>query len=284
MEQTPLSAEQKVAFDRDGYLIIKGALPTAVLERTRQAAQRLYEGGLATTGLNPRGYWEMRNCLPQDEAFLELLDWPATVPLIVQLLNHNIQMITSHLIARPPSPPETARDYVQSGWHRDGGTAAADLGVAQPRMFIKVAYWLTDLSEAGRGAIRLLPGSNKTSVQAPTTGDEERLELRAEAGDAILFENRTLHAVGPNFSDITRLSLFFGYGYRWLRPMDYITQPTQLLQRCDPIRRQLLGDCSDAMGYQIPTPDEVPLKPWLSDLVDTPSAFDEMPGTFSGNR
>lgn len=284
MEHTPLTHEQRQSFDRDGYLVIKGALPPQMVDRTRLAAQRLYEEGLSTTGLNARGYWEMRNCLPADDVFLELLDWPTTVPLIVQLLNHNIQMITSHLIARPPSPAGTGRDYFQSGWHRDGGTASADLGVAQPRMFIKVAYWLTDLTEAGRGAIRVLPASNDTRIQAPTEGDEEHLELRAEPGDAVLFENRTLHAVGANFSDVTRLSLFYGYGYRWLRPMDYITQPRQLLDRCDPIRRQLLGDCTDAMGYQIPTADDVPLKPWLSEHVDTPSTFEEMPGTFSGTR
>ena len=56
------------------------------------------------------------------------------------------------------------------------------------------------------------------------------------------------HAVGPNHSTRVRESLFFGYGYRWLRPMDYVTMPAELLERCDPIRRQLLGDASTQLG------------------------------------
>ena len=284
MEFTPLTADQRLAFDRDGYLVIKGALPPEMVERTRTAADRLYQAGLASTGLNPAGYWYLRNCLPADDVFLELLDWPTTVPLIAQLLNHNIQMITSHLVVRPPCPEGIGHDFFQAGWHRDGGTAFFDLGEAQPRMFIKVAYWLTDLSEPGRGSIRLLRGSNDTSVSAPIDGDEEHLEIRAQPGDAVLFENRTLHAVGPNLSDVTRMSVFFGYGYRWLRPMDYLAQPQDLLDRCDPIRRQLLGDCTDAMGYQIPQADDVPLKPWLADHIGKASTIDELPGRFFGTR
>ena len=33
MEFTPLTADQRLAFDRDGYLVIKGALPPEMVER-----------------------------------------------------------------------------------------------------------------------------------------------------------------------------------------------------------------------------------------------------------
>jgi hypothetical protein len=36
--------------------------------------------------------------------------------------------------------------------------------------------------------------------------------------------------VGPNLSDITRKTIFMGYSYRWLRPLDYVTQPPALLE------------------------------------------------------
>ena len=47
--------------------------------------------------------------------------------------------------------------------------------------------------------------------------------------------------MGPNLSDITRKGLFFGYGFRWLQPMDYIEMPDRLIEKADPIQRQLLG-------------------------------------------
>ena len=286
MEFTVLTQTQRQAFDRDGFLLIPDALPAAMVTRLLEAVDRLHAEGVGRDGLNDRDFWQMRNCLPRDDHFLELLDWPVTVPLVVQLLSHNIQLITSHLVVRPPSPAGTRRSYRQSGWHRDGGTGPSDLGPAQPRMFIKIAYWLTDLSETGRGAIRLLPGSNDTSVPAPggdaSEGEEEALELRVTPGAALLFENRTLHAVGPNFSEVTRKSLFFGYGYRWLRPMDYMTMPDQLMDRCDPIRRQLLGDCTDPMGFQLPKPADVPLRAWLAEYTgEAPAHRLETPGAFA---
>ena len=238
MEFTPLTDEQRQSFDRDGFLVVPGALPDDLLQRLEAACDRLYAEGLAAEGLNDRGFWQMRNCLPRDDAFLELLDCPATVPLVVQLLSHNVQLITSHLVVRPPNPDGAGGNRKVSGWHRDGGTSPSDLGLAQPRMFIKIAYWLSDLAEPGRGAIRLLAGSNDTSVPKPEGDvDGEHLEIRARPGDAVLFENRTLHAVGGNHSTVTRKSVFFGYGYRWLRPMDYASQPEKLLARCEPVRR-----------------------------------------------
>ncbi len=285
MEFTPLTQEQRRAFERDGFLVVPDALSPEMVEGLLKVVDRLYQEGLEKEGLNERNYWQMRNCLVHDDLFLELLDWPTTVPLVPQLLSHNIQLITSHLILRPPSPPATGSTYKQSGWHRDGGTAPSDLGGNPPRMFIKIAYWLTDLSATGRGAIRLAAGSNNLPQRPPEQEDgdlENTVEIQVEPGTAVLFENRTFHAVGSNLSDITRKSLFFGYGYRWLRPMDYITMPRELLERCGPIRRQFLGDCTSAMGFQLPELEEIPLRAWLEEHTDqVMSLQEERPGTFA---
>ena len=286
MQFTPLAQEQRDAFERDGFLVIPDAIPLELVDQLLAATDRLCQEGLAQEGLNDRHFWQLRNCLIRDEVFLELLDWHRTVPLVVQLLNHNIQLLTSHLIVRPPSPAGTARDYKQAGWHRDGGTAPSHLGRGQPRMFIKVGYWLTDLSEKGRGGIRFVRGSNHWPGRMPPQQDgrdpDDTIEIQAKPGSAVLFENRTLHAVGPNLSSIERKSLFFGYSYRWLRPMDYITMPARLLERCDPIRRQLLGDATSAMGFQLPQEQDVPLRAWLEKHTGQdldPSK--ELPGTFA---
>ncbi len=284
MEFTPLSREQRDTFERDGFLIIPDALEPAMVQSLLHAADRLYERGKAEDGLNDRGFWQQRNCLPLDDLFLELLDLPTTVPLATQLLGHNIQLITSHLVVRPPCPAGTGTSEKVSGWHRDGGTAPSDLGGKLPRLFIKIGYWLTDLTEQGRGAIRLIPGSHNLTEPPPGIEDgdpENAIELQVEPGTALLFENRTYHAVGPNLSALDRKSFFFGYGYRWIRPMDYLSMPAEILARCDPIRRQLLGGCTGPMRFQLPEADDVPLRDWLEEHVGAvPSRREETPGTF----
>jgi hypothetical protein len=280
-----LTEEDRERFERDGYLIIPGALPEALVERLSAVVDRLYERGLREDGLEERGYWQMRNCVVEDEALLRLVDYGTTVPLIAQILGPNIQLITSHAIVRPPSPEGTPLSYRQNQWHRDGGTSSSDLDGYPPRMFIKASYWLTDLSESNRGAIRLVPGSNRRRKRPKTMEDgdlEGTVELRVKAGTAVLFENRTFHAVGPNLSEITRKSLFFGYGYRWLRPMDYTSMPENLLSRCDPVQRQLLGDSSGPMGFQLPEEDEVPLNGWFEEHgLSTACRSAMLPGTFA---
>lgn len=266
----PLTQEQRDSFAENGYIIIPDALSPAMLGRLTDAVDRLYEEGLRAQGHNARGYWEMRNCIGQDPAFLELLDWPATVPLVPQLLNWNIQMNTSHIIVRPPSPPETKHAYRQTGWHRDGGTSPRDMEEPHPRLILKISYWLTDLTEPDRGAIRLLPGSHKLigkpAINEETGDPEGAVEMRVAPGTAVIFEQRVWHAVGGNFSDIIRKSLFFGYGYRWLKAMDYVTQPRELLERAgDPIRRQLLGDYQTDMAFYLPTDADVPLRAWVKE-------------------
>jgi ectoine hydroxylase len=261
-----LSEEQRVAFERDGFLIVPGALPPEMVERLLGAVDRLYENGQREEGLSKTNHWHMRNCIVTDPVFLELLDWPATLPLVVDLLNWNIHLITSHLIVRAPSPPGVDASWKAEGWHRDGGTSYREMQEPHPRLFIKIAYWLTDLSEPGRGGIRFVPGSHRLvgpPARAGATPDPYgAIEVRARPGDAVLFEQRMWHAVGPNTSEMTRKSLFFGYGYRWLRPMDYVVMPPELLARCTPIQRQLLGDAQTQLGYYLPQDEDVPLRAW----------------------
>jgi ectoine hydroxylase len=237
-----------------------------MVARLTRVVDRLYADGLREQGLSKTNAWNLRNCVVQDPLFLELLDWPATFPLVVDLLNWNLHLITSHLIVRAPSPPEADAKWKAEGWHRDGGTSSTEMQEPHPRLFLKIAYWLTDLSEPGRGNIRLVPGSHRlTGRPAQAEGAPDpygAIEICAKPGDAVLFEQRTYHAVGPNTSSITRKSLFFGYGYRWIHPMDYKVTPPAILEHCTPIRRQLLGDTKTVLGNYIPQDEDVPLRAW----------------------
>src|SRR5438552_12944046 len=102
-------------------------------------------------------------------------------------MNWNIHLITSHLVVRAPSPPEADAAWKASGWHRDGGTSASEMQEPHPLILMKIAYWLTDLSEPGRGAIRFVPGSHRLigrPAQAEGAVDPYgAIELRAKPGE-----------------------------------------------------------------------------------------------------
>ena len=111
------------------------------------------------------------------------------------------------------------------------------------------------------------------------------IDLAVPAGTAVLFDRRTWHSAARNFSDVTRKVIFMGYSYRWLRGHDYslcksiylprfslslanttsltIADPDWLLDKADPIQRQLLGDSAKVGGHWQPSEFDVPLKGFL---------------------
>ncbi|MGI8914271.1 MAG: phytanoyl-CoA dioxygenase family protein [Chloroflexota bacterium] len=278
MEFRQLTDEQRHEFEQNGYLIIPKALHPAALARLTAAVDRLYTEGVAAHGLNKAGAFELRNAVVHDDALLDLLDCPTTVPLAVQLLGWNVQLDTSHIIVRPPQPAETSLSFKASGWHRDGGIATLETPEPLARTRLKVCYVLSDLSAPGRGNTRFVPGSHRL-LGAPARLENDidpvgAREILAAPGDAILFENRLYHAVGPNLSTIVRKTIFMGYTYRWLRPLDYVVQPAALEARVldDSIRWQLLGFWRSDMAFSLPKDEDVPVRAWLQSNLAVPTA------------
>ena len=84
--------------------------------------------------------------------------------------------------------------------------------------------------------------------------------MKVKAGSAFIFEQRTYHSVGKNWAGFPRKTVFVGYGYRWVKPMDYIRIPDDIIARANPVQRQLLGDVTDALSFYLPKDEDVPLK------------------------
>lgn len=271
---------QRLAFERDGFLHVPGALSEPTVAELEGLVDGIYTSHLdagfdpyAKSPLNAEGRFFFPNFLKEDQRFVNLLDCPATFPLVWGILGWNIYSYHSHFIVTPPQAKVAAGR--QFGFHRDSGRANVEMeGSPQPRLSLKVSYWLSDASETDRGNLFVIPGSHLADrVELPADGSmpESAVPVLAGRGDAVLFDRRTYHSSSPNVSDVTRKALFVGYGYRWIRPKDDLTVGADLLQRNDPIRRQLLGDDTDANGKYSPKPGEVPLREWLieSNLLQT---------------
>lgn len=263
-EAAVLTSDQKQFVDDNGYLLIKNALPSDVVAEIDAAVDEVYAKQEEAGNLEGGGKLNLRNCITQHEAFLQLLDWHKSFPYACGVLNWNIQMITSHLIVLPSKeePPDDVKTKI--GLHRDGGTSYREMQEPHPRILLKIAYAISDQSDPASGATVLVPGSNRLTgmpARDPETGwARGAISMNVNAGDAFLFEQRTFHGIGHNWSGLPRKTIFMGYAYRWVKPMDYIMMPDELVDRCNPIQKQLLGVVDDAMSFYIPQDKDVPLK------------------------
>jgi ectoine hydroxylase len=263
-----LSPQQQQEWAENGYFILRGALSGSMLERIMDAAQEVEDRKRAERGLMLDDTLEVRNAIVEHEAFWELLDYEQTFPLVLDLMGGDIQLSTSHLIVRPPVPGDTPATYKAIAWHADMPHVITYDG--RPAA-MKVGYFLSDVTKPGSGALLVSPGSHRR-LDALRNEDgevcaDQIVEVNAEPGDAVFFQHRTFHAVGPNYSGRYRKVLYFGYNRRWLRPIDYMTMPPEFLNRFDPIRRQLLGDTVSQCGYNLPTSEDEPLKAWLNEQM-----------------
>ena len=139
-----LSDEQREFFDANGYLVIEDALPPDVIAELDAAVDEIYAREKAANRLEKNGKLNLRNCIVHHDAFLQLLDWPTTAPLAWQILNWNIQMITSHLIVLPSGPEPSAEEKRRGGYHRDGGSSSREMTEPHPRILLKIAYTISD--------------------------------------------------------------------------------------------------------------------------------------------
>ena len=241
-----LDDEQRTSFRERGYAVVRDALDPDEVEAARAACDRIAEAG------KPRGRYidprypdkvEYRDVVSLDPLFREILVNPRVFPLIVRLLGPNVHLLSSHFIYKESRPPEETRNGM---WHRDVLGVRHDLGFAHvPVISVRAGYYLTPVDEPDSGITLFAPGShllNEPLVEDPHE-DTPPVVVRppVKPGDALIWENRTYHAVERNSSGRTRKALMYQYGFRWLRPYDYVTHPPSVLEDCDPIQRQLLS-------------------------------------------
>ena len=264
-----MTPTQREFFESNGYLVIKEAIPADTVAELDAAVNEIYKREKQAGRLEDNGKLNLRNCLVQHQAFLPLLDCPRSAPFAWQILNWNVQMITSHLIVLPSlgeKPPNEVKNKI--GIHRDGGTSAREMQEPHPRIMLKIAYAISDQTDVSSGATVLVPGSNRMNGTPPTDpktrGPRGAISMNVKAGDAFVFEQRTWHGIGHNWSGKPRKTIFVGYAYRWVKPMDYVTMPKEIVDQCNPVQKQLLGVVDDALSYYLPQDKDVPLKSLVS--------------------
>ena len=259
-----LTDDERKTFDETGLLVIEDALTPAHVAALTEANDRIYQHHVAAGHDSTKALF-YPNFIPDDPLFVDLVDYERILPKVWGLLGWNIYLYHAHLIVTPPTGK--ALDDKTFGWHQDSGRMNSEMeSHPRPRLSLKVAYFLSDTSVAGRGNFWVIPNSHLCDTQALPANSVGQpvgaIPVLAKPGTAVFFDRRLWHAASPNGSDVTRKVLFYGYGYRWIRTKDDMTV-RDLWPTCSPIRRQLLGDGVNANGYYSPTDADVPLRVWL---------------------
>ena len=266
-----LTRGERQAFERDGYLHVKGALTQDHAAELVDVIDCLHRDGRLVEGETYAGVTnrvQHLNAVGLDRAFADLIDHPTTFPKVWAILGCNIFMHTSHVMLTPPEPQEGPRG--PGGWHQDNGRRTVDMREIEipARLSIKVAYFLTSVARRDMGNSWVLSGSHRRrtiEVKAGASGlVPDAKPILSRPGDAMILDARLWHSGSPNYSEITRKVLFFAYAYRWLHSDSVLPRGHDARNTTDPIRRHLL-DTIEGSGRRMEISDEtVPLRAWLT--------------------
>ena len=264
-----LTDEERSGFEKNGFLVVENVLSEAHVNDLYSASSHIVADYRREQGIDDDVMANPFDFIGREDLFLDLLDWPRAFPKVWGILGWHIQLYHTHMMTVPPEP-RLERGHKRLGWHQDSGRLNQDLETdPRPRVSVKIGYFLTDTTVPDSGSVYVVPGSHLwNELQFPAEEESEPIDavaLKVPAGSAIIFDRRLWHARGPNHSTSTRIVLYYGYSYRWLKPRDDMTIDN-LLDRCDPIRRQLLGDSvTGNHSFTSPKDEDVPLRAWISE-------------------
>lgn len=225
--------EEVHAFERDGYIIVRGMCDHRLRDRMREVTldhvQRLvepieFEADLHYPGA-PESYHaaggrtvrRLKQAHGRDFVFTQWLTNPLLTGRLRQLLGPELVCPLAHHNCIMTKEPRFSSD---TGWHQD------------------IRYWSFTRSELvnvwlalgpenrENGCLKLIPGTHRTTFSRSQFDDQvffrtdlaENQPLLAneilaelEPGDVLFFHCRTLHAATRNFSSMTKHSVVFTF-------------------------------------------------------------------------
>lgn len=223
-------------FDRDGFLVVPGALDPDQVRRYYERGQTLYR----QIGKGVHSAFLFASAVQRDSCFLPLIDHPPILELLVRLLGPCIQLLGSEVWIRP-------REAEAIPWHRDGGFLMRHLhGLVE----VKVQYFLSDVPAPESGNLVFARGSHRRVPpdvdDVPRWISAQRQEmLFPKAGDVAIWSAGTWHRVEPNQVVHERVSIILTYGLLWLRKYDYVGIDQMLARELTPLQSLLLADGMD---------------------------------------
>ncbi|MBY0455817.1 MAG: phytanoyl-CoA dioxygenase family protein, partial [Gemmataceae bacterium] len=244
----------KLQYDSLGYAHLPGVLPPEVVERLRAAFAAatarydpIWKDEIARGRADAR-YCDIPNILDCDDVFVDIVDLPDIVPILLALVGPTVQLNHTHARLFPPGKTYTAP------WHSDLATVEGIDLAHSPSFFMKIHYFFEDL-RPDQGCLAFIPGSHRfpPTLPRPKIPSPETSPLVVKvvprAGDIVLFNTHVLHMALDNDSPVVRKSLIYAYSHFWVKhyanavPADLGRLATTRL------RRQLFGIEEEGVSY-----------------------------------
>ena len=244
----------RLQYESLGYVHLPGVLARPLVDRLRgafdraaAAYQETWRGEIAAGRAAPQ-FCDIPNILDSDDAFVDVIDVPELVPVLLALVGPDVQLNHTHARLFPPGKTFTAP------WHSD---LAEVLGIDLAHslnFFMKIHYFLEDL-RPDQGCLAFIPGSHRfpPSHARPRIEDPHTSPLVQKvvprAGGVVIFNTHVLHMALDNDSPSVRKSLFYAYSPFWVKhyanavPKDLEKYATTRL------RRQLFGVEEEGVSY-----------------------------------
>lgn len=225
----------KLAFTRDGFGVVRRAVPASLLAALKDAAQRVQDivpalpphllerltferdlnldrrGGIASSAVGD-AIFILGDPVAFDDVFWEVLHQPRIVSAIQEAVG--TQNLAAHFMNITIKHPRFGRSIA---WHRDYPNAYA---CPPGSCFVRVMLCLDGMSEAA-GATAFIPGSHHLDDAAAREQrkpigwqplDSEVARVCCDPGDLVVIHPKVLHGGGMNTSAGLRRNLILQAG------------------------------------------------------------------------
>jgi hypothetical protein len=188
----PLTAPQIEALDRDGYIVVAGALDPGWVQRLTRAFEH------APAQADGTQHVRLTDDTPELDAWRALERHPLVTDAAGHILG-GVPFRLSDLHGRNPLP-----GYGQQGLHPDWLAPA-------PGAYVAVtALWMIDPFREDNGATRVVPGSHRMvrplpkSMGQPLAHHPQERVVTGTAGSVLILNGHLLHSGRRNESTTTR--------------------------------------------------------------------------------
>jgi phytanoyl-CoA hydroxylase len=241
---TGITTDQRMAFDRDGYIVLHGVFTPDEICSLRDAGDRAEKRWLDDPnriGTDEPYLRRVEPLIEYDDEFVELLDHNAFFPLVRELLGSGVAMIDTSYFITPPGHGWGDT----SEWHID--EALTGPMAAPIPLMVKASIPLDEIRDLDDGPTALIPGSHLRSYDdnLAQPGDPRdmpgKVPIPLSPGDVLIFHGRVYHAAMPNVSDRPRRVLQYNYGHIWMKTWPGY-EPSERLRASatTAVRKQLL--------------------------------------------
>lgn len=212
-----LSPEQVAAFDRDGFVVVQGAIDAATIARLVSALDPLERAVRESLAARPGGRFLLSrtgtisfvyNPAARDPMLRAFVSGEPFASLAHDLVGPDVRVFWDQAVYKHGADP---RPFP---WHQDNG-----YGFVAPESYLTCWVALVDTTE-GNGCPRVLPGRHRegTFVHEPCDdgfalpiGDHAGVPVPLCAGDVLCFSSLLPHATGPNRTGAPRRAYLAQY-------------------------------------------------------------------------